>query len=103
MWRKILKLREVTKSFYKKAVGNDRHTSFWYDRWSDRGVILDLLGDIVIIDNGIRRATTVEKAVLRVQRRIMYRTAVLNDIEADLTALQGKIGNTIENTSLCET
>lgn len=66
MWRKILKLREVTKSFYKKVVGNDRYILFWYDRWSDRGVILDLLGDIVIIDNGIRRVIIVEKVVLRV-------------------------------------
>lgn len=32
IWRKMLKLREVANNFYKKEVGNGRHTSFWYDR-----------------------------------------------------------------------
>ena len=44
MWKKMLKLRDVAKSFYMKAVGNGRHTSFWYDRWSDLGVLMDVLG-----------------------------------------------------------
>ena len=44
MWRKMLKLRDVAKSFYMKAVGNGRHTSFWYDRWSNLGVLMDVLG-----------------------------------------------------------
>ena len=49
---------------------------------------------------GIRRADTVEEAVLRVRRRRWYCAAVLNDIEADLTALRGQIGNKMEDTSL---
>lgn len=28
MWRKLLKLREVVRSFYSKEIGNGRHTSF---------------------------------------------------------------------------
>lgn len=45
MWWKMLKLRHITKSFYRKQIGNGRHTSFWYDRWSDRGVLADMLGE----------------------------------------------------------
>ena len=51
MWKKMVKLRGVASSFYKKAVGNGRHTSFWYDRWSDRGVLIDILGERGIISS----------------------------------------------------
>lgn len=34
MWRKMLKLRDVAKLFYMKELGNGRHTSFWFDKWS---------------------------------------------------------------------
>lgn len=50
MWRKMLKLRKVAKTFYKKHVGNGRHTSFWYDRWSERGILSDIMGARGIID-----------------------------------------------------
>ena len=48
----MLKLREVAKTFYKKELGNGRHTSFWFDHWSDKGVLIDLLGNRGIIDFG---------------------------------------------------
>ena len=44
MWRKMLKLREVAKIFFIKELGNGRHTSFWYDKWSEKGVLADVLG-----------------------------------------------------------
>lgn len=100
MWRKMLKLREVAKSFYMKAVVNGRHTSFWYDRWSDRGVIMDLLGDRGIVDMGIRRDATVEEAVQRNKRRGRYRSPILNEIEAELNTLKEQICNSVEDTSL---
>lgn len=56
-----MKLREIAKSFYRKEVGNGRHTSFWFDNWSDRGVIYDLLGARGFIDMVIRREATVEE------------------------------------------
>lgn len=80
----MLKLRDVAKSFYKKEIGNGRHTSFWYDRWSPRGVLSDILGDRGIIDMGIRRGATVEEAVLNIRRRRRHRADILNDIEAEL-------------------
>lgn len=61
MWRKMLKLRDVDKSFYRKDLGNGRHTSFWYDRWSDRGVLSDLLGERGIMYLGVKRKATVEE------------------------------------------
>lgn len=67
MWRKILKLREVAKIFYKKVVGNGRDTSFWYDNWPDQGVLIDLLGDGGVIDMGVRRDANVEEAVLSIR------------------------------------
>ena len=49
MWRKLLKLREVAKQFYKKEIGNDRHTSYWYDNWSEQGVLIELWSERGII------------------------------------------------------
>lgn len=44
MWRKMLKLREVAKVFHKKELGNGRHISFWFDNWSNKGALFDLVG-----------------------------------------------------------
>ncbi|XP_013639646.1 PREDICTED: uncharacterized mitochondrial protein AtMg00310-like [Brassica oleracea var. oleracea] len=63
MWKKMLKLRDVAKTFHIKAMGNGRHTSFWFDRWSELGALSDQLGG-GIIDMCIRRDATVEDAIL---------------------------------------
>lgn len=55
MWRKLLKLRDVAKYFHRKEVGNGRHTSFWYDKWSEKGVLIDPLGEKAIKDMGTRK------------------------------------------------
>lgn len=88
MWRKLLKLRDVAKSFYRKEVGNGRHTSFWFDNWSDKGVLFDLLGTRGFIDMGIRREASVEEAVLCYRRRRKHRVMILNNIEEDLDRLR---------------
>lgn len=77
----MLKLREVAKVFYKKELGNGRHTSFWYDHWSMSGVLFDLLGDRGVIDMGVKKYATVEEAVLCVRRRRRHRVRILNEIE----------------------
>lgn len=59
MWRKILKLQEIAKSFYCKEIGNGRYTSFWFDKWSDRGILYDLVGERGFICLGIRKEATV--------------------------------------------
>lgn len=83
MWHKMLKLRDVAKLFFKKEVGNGRHTSFWYDNWSNKGVLSDLLGARGIIDLGVCKDATVKEAV-NMRRRRRHRTGLLNEIEAEL-------------------
>lgn len=56
----MLKLRGLAKSFYKMEIGNGRDISFWYENWSDKGVIFDLLDEIGFIDLGIRKEATLE-------------------------------------------
>ena len=73
IWKKMLKLREVAKTFHMKAVGNGRHTSFWYDRWSNLGVMSEFLGERGVIEMGIRREATVVEAMQKKRRRTRHR------------------------------
>lgn len=91
MWRKLLKLREVAKLFYRREIGNGRHTSFWFGKWSDRGVLFDILGARGFIDMGIRREATVEEAVFNPRRRRRHRVEILNSIEEELRSLHEKL------------
>lgn len=81
----------MAKSFYRKELGNGRHTSFWYDRWLDRGVLVDLLGARGIIDMGVNRGATVEDAGLNSRRRRIHRMGLLNDIESELNIIAEKL------------
>ncbi|XP_048611378.1 uncharacterized protein LOC125585766 [Brassica napus] len=99
MWRKLLKLREVAKSFYRKKIGNGRHTSFWFDKWSERGVLVDLLGARGFIDIGIRKEATVEEAILCFRRRRRHRVEILNEIEEELARLKDKLCVEVEDVS----
>lgn len=89
IWRKLLKLREVAKSFHMKAVGNGRHISFSYDRWSNFGVLSDLLGERGVIDMGVRSEATLEEVLLNPRRRKRHRRVLLQEIENELICLQG--------------
>ena len=100
MWRKILKLRDVAKSFHMKAVGNGRHTSFWYDRWSSLGVLSDLLGERGTIDMGIMKAATVEDVIQSLQRKRRYRGTVLNDIAKELEIIKAQQLNEVEDVDM---
>ena len=101
MWRKMLKLRDMAKTFYKKDVGNGRDTSFWHDNWSTKGVLFEILGERGVIDMGIRNEATVEEAVLSIgRRRRRHRTVMLNAIEAELLQLKEKLREGVEDVSL---
>ncbi|XP_056858428.1 uncharacterized protein LOC130507801 [Raphanus sativus] len=86
----MLKLREVAKLFFKKEIGNGRHTSFWYDNWSDMGVLSELLGDRGIIDLGVCKEATVELAIT-MRRRRRHRKGFLTEIEAELTSIMSNL------------
>ena len=90
IWRKILKVRGIAKTFHMKEVGNGRHTSFWYDKWCDLGVLAEILGDRGIIDMGIRREATVEEVLNNHWRRRRHRGASLQDIERELSKISEK-------------
>ena len=100
MWRKMLKLRDVAKTFCKKEVGNGRHVSFWFDNWSAKGVLFDTLGEHGIIAMGIRRDATVEEAVMSRRRRRRHRTEALNEVEAVMTEVKEKMRQNIMDVTL---
>lgn len=82
MWRKILKLREL---------GNGRHISFWFDIWSERGTLYDLLGPRGIIEMGVSRDATLEEAVYATRRRRRHRLEVINEIEDEMRTIANKL------------
>lgn len=100
MWRKMLKLREIEKRFYRMEIGNGRHVSFWYDNWSDIGVMIDLLGERGIIDLGIRKEATIDEAIWRFRRRRRHRYEILNTVEDNLDSVREKLRNDRDDISL---
>ncbi|KAG7548101.1 Ribonuclease H domain [Arabidopsis suecica] len=83
IWKKILKYREVAKSFSKVNVGNGDSVSFWFDNWSTLGRLIDIAGERGIIDLGIAKESSVAEAWTR-RRRRQHRVDLLNDIEETL-------------------
>ena len=100
MWRKIIKLRDTAKGFRKKEVENGCNTSFWYDNWSTKGVIVEILGSRGVIDMGISNEATVAEDVLGVRRRRRHRTELLNAIESEMVAVKEKLWENVEDVSL---
>lgn len=91
MWRKMIKMRGVARSFHKKDLGNGRNTSFWFDHWSEKGVLITLLGERGIVDMGIKREATVAEAIMRDKRRRSYRSLALREIEAEMETVRRKL------------
>lgn len=100
MWRKLLKLRDVARTFCKKEVGNGRHVSFWFDNWSDKGVLFYILWEKSIIDMGFRKEATLEEAAECSRKRRRHRSVVLNEIEAELIAVKEKIRHNVMDVDL---
>lgn len=90
MWKKILKLRDKARDFYKVEIGDGKTTSFWNDPWSELGVMSKLLGYRGVIEMGIRRSATVEEALFANRRRRTHRTQLLNQVEEELSLLRRK-------------
>lgn len=87
----MLKFREVVKGFYRREVGNGCKIFFWFDKWLDKGVLFDILGERGFIDLGIKREVTVEDVVKSSRRRRRYRMVILNNIEIELLELRDKL------------
>ena len=92
MWRKLLNLRDLAKSFYQVEIKSGRGTSFWYDTWSSLGNLFDRLGDRGCIDLRITKEATVGD-VLATHRDRRHRVEFLNKVEEVIkeTRLKRKI------------
>ena len=49
-WRKILKLRDVAKTFLKFKVGNGENIHMWLDSWHPFGILSETFGQMVVYD-----------------------------------------------------
>lgn len=99
MWRKMVKMRDVARSFHKKELGSGETTSFWFDDWSIRGSLFTLLGERGIVDMGISREATVKEAV-SVTRQRRHRSQLLNNIESDLVIVKEKLRDEVEDVNM---
>lgn len=100
MWRKIIKIRDIVKNFYKKEVGNGCNTSFWYDNWSSEGVLVDTLGTRGPIVLGIRNEATVAETAIGVRRTRRHRNEVFNAIAMELEPVKERVSGAVEDLSL---
>lgn len=52
MWGKILKYRDMAKQLYRVQVKNGKSISFWHNKWSFLGCLLEVIGARGYIDMG---------------------------------------------------
>lgn len=86
MWKKLLKLRPLALQFTRVEVCSGATTSFWYDKWSQLGALINLTGERGCIDLGVPIHSTVER-VIQSYRRRRHRTTVLVQIEQEILRL----------------
>lgn len=58
-----MKLRFLAIQLTRKEINSGASTSFWYEKWSPLGQLIELTGDRGSMDLGIPKTATVEKAV----------------------------------------
>ncbi|XP_013639448.1 PREDICTED: uncharacterized protein LOC106344668 [Brassica oleracea var. oleracea] len=68
-------------------VNSGSSTSFWFDKWSQLGVLINLTGERGCIRLGIPINATVER-VVHTYRRRRHRSSVLMQIEQEILSLQ---------------
>ena len=59
VWRKLLKLRPLAKTFLRMEIRNGRRVKFWFDLWQPLGRMIDITGEVDIQKLGIRRNATI--------------------------------------------
>lgn len=69
-------------------VRNGNGTSFWYDRWSRFGTLIEMLGERGPLDLGIPTSYSVAE-VMRMRKRRNHRVDILNQVEEEIS----KLGN----------
>ena len=99
MWRKLLKMRAVAVQFFKVEINSGSTTSFWFDRWSPLGVLIDFTGGRGCVELGIPINATVER-VIQTYRRRRRRVPILQQIEQEIMALQERSLNQLDDVCL---
>ncbi|XP_024008024.1 uncharacterized protein LOC112084011 [Eutrema salsugineum] len=87
MWKKLLKYRDMAKTLYRMKIGNGERISFWYDSWSNKGCLIDLLGERGFVDMGISQHMTLAMVMDRPRRR-RYRQTQLQGIEEEIVYMR---------------
>ncbi|XP_048598074.1 uncharacterized protein LOC125578958 [Brassica napus] len=87
MWKKLLKLRPLARELSKMEVNSGSTASFWFDRWSQLGVLINLTGGSGCLRLGISMSATVEN-VVNTYRRRRLRNPVLMQILSEILNLQ---------------
>ena len=88
IWKKILKSREMAKLFYKVEVRNGKKASFWYDKWSPLGCLLELLGTGGYIKMGILANAKVKECINH--RRRNHKYPIFNRVEDEIEKFKEK-------------
>ena len=78
VWRKLLKSRDLVRTFHRVEVWNGRRTSFWFDSWTKFNCLKVLLGDRGVTDMGISNDLIGAEVIARHRRR-RHRVAILNE------------------------
>ncbi|CAA7051509.1 unnamed protein product [Microthlaspi erraticum] len=99
VWRKLLKYRDLAKSFYKVEVNNGRRTSFWFDNWSPMGTLFDITGCRGFIDLGIPARSSVAEALSKLRIR-NHRQAHLRAVQNMLQTYRDRQARETEDTAL---
>ena len=63
MWRKLLKLRDISYDFLRFEVQDGKSTFFWFYNWLDKGRLIDVTCAAGTTYIGLPRRATVSDAV----------------------------------------
>ena len=99
MWKKLLKLRPLARQMWRKEVKSGASTSFWFDRWSPLGNLIDLTEGRGTMELGIPINSSVERAIqlYRVKR---HRVSTLQLIDDEVVKLRNRGLNQMEDICL---
>ena len=89
MWKKLLRLRPLAMQLSKVEVNNGSNSSFWFDKWSPLGRLIEMTGDRGSMDLGIPIHTTVERAI-QIYRARRHRVNTLRLIDREILDLRSR-------------
>lgn len=85
--------------FTKKEINSGANTSFWYEKWSPLGQLIELTGERGSMDLGIPKNATVENAV-QIYRARGHRVHTLRMIGQEIMAVKNRGLNHLEDICL---